>query len=298
MHHWESIEAFVRVAEQGSFSAAANRMRVSSSHVSRLISRLEARLNSQLLYRTTRKVTLTETGRLFYEHCCHLVDAVENAEQQIAKLNDEPRGLLRITCGTTFGERFIVPMMNQFMQQNPGLELQFHLTNRPVDLISEGYDLAIRTGVLKDSSLVARRLSERREYIVASPDYVERQGAPQTPAELQRHNCLVGTKNSWTLNQDGQRKEFRVSGNWQANSGFSVLSAALAGIGIGNLPDYYVEPYLADNRLVELLADYRCKEAAIWAIYPKSRHLSPKIRQCVDFLVEKFANPDWRTQPI
>ncbi|NVK41939.1 MAG: LysR family transcriptional regulator [Oceanospirillaceae bacterium] len=294
MHRWESIEAFIEVARLGSLSAAATQLRVSNSHISRLLSHLEQRLNTQLLVRTTRRVTLTESGQWFYEQCQHLADGFSHAEQQITSFSNEPHGLLRVSCGSTFGERYIGPMLTRFAQQHPRLSLDLHLTNRSVDLVNEGYDLAIRLGTLKDSNLVARRLADRSEYFVATPGYLTIHGEPKTLQELQQHNCLKGSASHWWLCNEGQRKEQRVSGNWRANSGVLVLHAALQGQGIACLPDYIVLPHIESGSLVSILDDYRCHDAAVWAVYPKSRHLSPKVRQCIDFLVEAFENPDWR----
>ncbi|UTW10224.1 LysR family transcriptional regulator [Marinobacterium rhizophilum] len=294
MHHWESIEAFIEVARLGSLSAAATKLRVSSSHISRLLSHLEQRLNTQLLVRTTRRVTLTESGQWFFEQSQTLADGFSEAEQQITSFSNEPHGLLRVSCGSTFGERYIGPMLTGFMQQQPRLSLDLNLTNRSVDLVNEGYDLAIRLGALKDSNLVARRLSGRREYVVATADYLASRGTPQSLAELAQHNCLRGSTTNWSFCVDGQRKEIRAKGNWHANSGVLLLQAALQGLGLACLPDYIVEPHLNSGALVSVLDAFQCQDTAVWAVYPRSRHLSPKVRHCIDYLVESFENPDWR----
>jgi DNA-binding transcriptional LysR family regulator len=294
MHRWESIEAFIEVARLGSLSAAATKLRVSSSHVSRLLSHLEQRLNTQLLIRTTRRVTLTESGHWFFEQSQTLADGFSDAEQQITSFSNEPHGLLRVSCGSTFGERYIGPMLTRFMQQQTRLSLDLNLTNRAVDLINEGYDLAIRLGTLKDSNLVARRLSDRREYIVATESYLAAKGKPHSLLDLAGHNCLRGSTANWNFCVEGQRKDVRASGNWHANSGVLLLEAALQGLGLACLPDYIVEPHLNSGALVSVLDEFRCQDSAIWAVYPRSRHLSPKVRHCIDYLVEAFENPDWR----
>lgn len=294
MHRWESIEAFIEVARLGSLSAAATKLRVSSSHISRLLSHLEQRLNTQLLIRTTRRVTLTESGQWFFEQSQILADGFTDAEQQITSFSNEPHGLLRVSCGSIFGERYIGPMLTDFMLQQPRLSLELNLTNRSVDLINEGYDLAIRLGVLKDSNLVARRLSDRREYVVATPDYFAAKGTPLNLSELAHHNCLRGSNTNWGFCIGGERKEFRAKGNWHANSGVLVLRAALQGLGVACLPDYIVQPHLNSGALVSVLDELRCQDTAVWAVYPRSRHLSPKVRHCIDYLVEAFENPDWR----
>ena len=180
--------------------------------IDRLLSHLEQRLNTQLLVRTTRRVTLTESGQWFFEQCQILADGFTDAEQQITSVSNEPHGLLRVSCGSIFGERYIGPMLTDFMQQQPRLSMELNLTNRSVDLINEGYDLAIRLGVLKDSNLVARRLSDRREYVVATPDYLATMGTPLSLPELAQHNCLSGSNANWGFCIGGERKEFRAKG--------------------------------------------------------------------------------------
>lgn len=168
MQRWDRIEAFIEVVRLGSFSAAARHLRVSTSHISRLVGQLENHLGTQLLYRTTRQIRLTDAGTLYYEHCHRLFDGFREAEAAIDDLQHRPKGLLKLTSATTFGERFVAPLVNDFQRLHPQLEVQMHFTNRQVALIEEGYDIAIRMGVLKDSTLIARRLCERREYVVGS----------------------------------------------------------------------------------------------------------------------------------
>jgi DNA-binding transcriptional LysR family regulator len=197
MRHWEAIEAFVEVVQQGSFSAAARKLKVSPSHISRLVARLEAELSTPLLYRTTRKFRLSEAGEHYFQHCRELLQGFSAAEEELSSFQAEPSGTLRVTCATTFGERFLAPQLNDFMLQYPKINLDLHLTNRQTDLISEGYDLAVRMGTLKDSSLLARRLCDRREYLCASAGYLQRHPMPHTLSELSRHNCLMGSNSFW-----------------------------------------------------------------------------------------------------
>ncbi|WP_346796089.1 LysR substrate-binding domain-containing protein [Halomonas sp. Bachu 37] len=288
MQHWDRVEAFIEVVRQGTFSAAAHRLKVSTSHVSRLVGQLENQLGVQLLYRTTRQSRLTDAGALYFEHCHQLFDGLREAESALNELQAVPRGVLRITAATTFGERYIAPLVNDFQCLHPQLDIHLHFTNRSVELIDEGFDIAIRMGVLKDSSLIARRLCERREFVVATPDYFARAGTPHSLGELSRHQCLVGSRNSWLFEVAGQRKEVRVEGRWQGNSGPALLDAALKGLGIAQLPDYYVEPHLRSGALRAVLGAFQHHDTAVWAVYPRHRHLSPKIRQFVDFLVERL----------
>ncbi|WP_106477434.1 LysR family transcriptional regulator [Phytohalomonas tamaricis] len=289
MQRWDRIEAFVEVVRLGSFSAAARQLRVSSSHVSRLIGQLESQLGTQLLYRTTRQLRLTDAGRVYFEHCHQLFEGFKSAHQAIQELQDQPKGVLKLTSATTFGERYIAPLVNDFQRRHPQLEIDMHFTNRRVDLIDEGYDVAIRLGVLEDSTLIARRLGARHEYVVGSPDYLARHGQPNTLADLTHHNCLVGSKPSWLFEVKGQRREVRISGNWRANSGPALLDATLKGLGLAQLPDYYVADYLKSGELVALLEAYQYPQMGIWVVYPRHRHLSPKVRNFVDFLAERMA---------
>ncbi|MCG7600629.1 LysR family transcriptional regulator [Halomonas sp. McH1-25] len=288
MQRWDRIEAFSEVVRLGSFSAAARHLRVSASHVSRLVAQLENQLGSQLLYRTTRRLRLTDAGAVYYDYCRHLFDGFRDAEAAINDLQSSPQGVLKLTSATTFGERYIAPLVNAFQRLHPQLEVRMHFTNRQVDLIDEGFDVAIRMGVLKDSSLIARRLCERREYVVGSKAYFAQVPRPHSLAELAGHRCLVGSRDYWLFEVEGQRREVRVNGRWQANSGPALLDAALKGLGLAQLPDYYVEEHLASGSLISVLDNLQFTGTAVWAVYPRHRHLSPKIRQFIDYLSENF----------
>lgn len=290
MNRWEGLDEFIAVAETGQFTAAAQRIGLSSSQVSRQIARLEERLQTRLFYRSTRKVALTEAGQTFLQHCQRLVDARDEAMRAINDLTGEPKGLLRMTCAVAYGERFIVPLVNAFMARHPQLRVDIELSNRPLDLVHEGLDLAIRLGRLQDSRLVATRLAPRVMYLCAAPSYLERYGRPHSLSELARHNCLVGSSDQWTFQQDGKEQSLRVQGNWRCNSGQAVLDAALRGFGLCQLPDYYVLDHLKSGELVSLLEQHRPPNTAVWALYPQQRHLSPKVRQLVDALRDGLAS--------
>ncbi|MBB4817168.1 DNA-binding transcriptional LysR family regulator [Pseudomonas alcaligenes] len=297
MSRWEGLDEFVAVAETGRFTAAAERLGLSSSHVSRQVARLEERLQTRLFYRSTRKVALTEAGQTFLQHCQRLVDARDEALRAVNDLTGEPKGLLRMTCAVAYGERFIVPLVNEFMARHPQLRVEIELSNRPLDLVHEGLDLAIRLGRLQDSRLVATRLAPRVMYLCAAPSYLERYGRPHSLSELGRHNCLIGSSDQWSFLAEGREQTVRVQGNWRCNSGEAVLDAALRGFGLCQLPDYYVLEHLQNGRLVSLLEQHQPPNTAVWAIYPQQRHLSPKVRQLVDLLKESLANhPAYRDQ--
>lgn len=289
MRNWEAVEAFVEVVQQGSFSAAAQKLNVSASHISRLVSRLEAELSTPLMYRTTRKFRLSEAGEHYFRQCRDLLQGFTAAEEELASFQAEPSGTLRITCATTFGERFLAPQLNDFLSLYPKIAVDLHLTNRQTDLIAEGYDLAVRMGTLKDSSLLARRLCERREYLCASPDYLQRYPMPHTLAELSRHRCLLGSNPYWLFSENGQRRELKVSGPLRSNSGPALLDAVCKGLGIAQLPDYYVEPALARGELIAMLEQYRYPFSGVWLVYPQTRQRSPRLQLLCDFLIERFS---------
>jgi len=283
---WEGISEFVCVAEYESFTRAAKALGISTAQVSRQISALEERLNIKLLYRTTRKVSLTEEGRVFYQHCRSVLDGLDAAEQAVSNLQSKPQGRIKLTAPVTYGEQQLLPLINDFMMQYRDIEVTAFLSNQQIDLVEGGYDLAIRIGKLRDSTMMAKKLSLRTNFVCATPAYLHQYGMPRTLDDLSQHNCLLGTRDYWHFVEKGTEKNLRVSGSIQYNSGYSLVDAALKGLGIVQLPDYYVQKYLASGALVSLLDDYREPEESIWAIYPHNRHLSPKIRLLVDYLAE------------
>lgn len=288
-HGWEGLDEFVAVVECGSFLRAAERLRRSSSHISRQVARLEERLQARLLYRTTRRVSLTEAGQTFFSRCQRLIEERDEAFVAISDLHSAPTGLLRMTAAVTYGERFIVPLVNAFMSQYPQLRVDIELSNRSLDLVQEGYDLAIRLGRLSESSLIATRIAPRSLYLCASPEYLQRYGRPHSLSELARHNCLIGTSDTWMLQTMGREQPFKPSGNWRCNSGQAVLDAALNGLGLCQLPDYYVLEPLRRGALVSLLEDHRPPDSAVWAVYPQRRYPLPKVRLLVDCLKRGLA---------
>ncbi|PTQ71537.1 LysR family transcriptional regulator [Pseudomonas sp. GV071] len=290
MNSWDGLDEFVAVAECGQFTAAAQRLGLSSSQVSRQIARLEENLQTRLFYRSTRRVALTEAGQTFLQHCQRLQDAREEALLAVGDLGSEPKGLLRMTCAVAYGERFIVPLVTQFMSRHPLLKVDIELSNRTLDLVQDGIDLAIRLGRLQDSRLVATRLAPRRMYVCAAPSYMQRYGQPHSLSELSQHNCLIGSSDSWSFQQDSRELSQRVHGNWRCNSGQAVLDAALQGLGLCQLPDYYVQEHLHTGALVSLLEKHQAPNTAVWALYPQQRHLSPKVRQLVDHLKAGLAH--------
>ncbi|WP_296236451.1 LysR family transcriptional regulator [Psychrobacter sp. UBA5136] len=289
---WDGISEFVYVAEYESFTRAAKELGISTAQVSRQISALEQRLNIKLLYRTTRKVSLTEEGRVFYQHCRGVLDGLGAAEQAVSNLQAKPQGRIKLTAPVTYGEQQLLPLINDFMVQYREIEVTAFLSNQKLDLVEGGYDLAIRIGKLSDSTMMAKKLSRRTNFVCAAPAYLKKYGIPHSLSDLKQHNCLLGTRDYWHFIEDSSNvdteKNLRVSGSVQYNSGHSLVDAALKGLGIVQLPDYYVQKHLASGALVSVLDNYREPEEGIWAIYPHNRHLSPKIRLLVDYLTERL----------
>lgn len=284
MMQWAGISEFVTVAERQSFTAAAQVLTISTAQVSRQITQLEKRLGVTLFYRSTRKVVLSEEGKLFYRHCRQLLDGLNDAERALSSLRNMPNGHLKMTASVVYGEQYVMPIVLDYMARYPEVSVQCDLTNQTVDLLQGGYDLAVRLGRLNDSSLIAKRLSERVQFVCASPAYIQRYGAPHSLNELAAHNCLIGTHRHWHFQENGNAKSIRVDGNLQCSSGYALCEAAVRGLGLVQLPGYYVKEALANKQLVELLSSYKEPQQGIWAIYPNNRQLSPKVRLLVEML--------------
>jgi len=286
---WEGISEFVFVAENESFTQASKKMAISTAQVSRQISALEKRLNIKLFYRTTRKVSLTEEGSVFYQHCRSVLDGLEAAERAITNLQSKPQGKIKLSAPVTYGEQQILPLVNDFIKQYSDVEVTAYLSNQQIDLVEEGYDLAIRLGKLSDSSMMAKKLGKRTSYVCASPTYLSQHGIPHSLSELSKHSCLLGTLDYWRFLEADKEKSIRVTGKLRYNSGQGLVDAALKGLGIVQLPDYYVDLHLQSGELITILDNYQIPDEGIWAVYPHNRHLSPKIRLLVDYLAEQLA---------
>jgi DNA-binding transcriptional LysR family regulator len=286
--HWIGISEFVAVAELQSFTKAAKQLGISVAQVSRNIAELEATLAIKLLYRSTRSVSLTEEGLLYLQHCRHLVASLEEANRTLANLKATPRGQIKLTAPVFYGETRIAPLLHDFMQQYPDTELDLQLTNNKLDLVQGGFDLAIRLGTLESSSLIARKLASRTQYVVASPAYLAKHSTPQNLTDLAQHQCLTGTVAQWRFMQQGKLVQFKPQGRIVCNSGVALMDAALKGLGLVQLPDYYVNDKLQSGELLAVLNQLRQPDDGIWAIYPQNRHLSAKVRVLVDYLATKL----------
>ncbi|HKT84707.1 MAG TPA: LysR family transcriptional regulator [Novosphingobium sp.] len=277
MDRWEGIEEAVAVADAGSFVGAAALLKVSTSHVSRAIARLEDKLGSSLFHRTTRKVSLTDTGRSFTEQCRRLIQERDEVMAFVSG-DGEPQGELRLTCSIAMGERFISPLVRRFATRHPRLSIILDLDNRVVDIVSEGYDVGIRTGDVADRRLVGKKIAVRELATVASPQYLEKRGNPLSVDDLAGHDCIAGTTANWIFLEKGKPRIFVPQGRWRCNSGDVVVAAALEGWGICQLPEFYVRSYVAEGKLMPVLQNSRSEPEVVWMVYPQRRHLLPKVR--------------------
>ncbi|NGM48921.1 LysR family transcriptional regulator [Caulobacter sp. 602-2] len=284
MSRWDGIDEFVATAEAESFSQAARRLGLSTSGVSREVARLEERLQTRLLYRTTRRVSLTDAGRAFLARCRDLIQDRDEALAAVGEEDGEVKGLLRMTCSSAYGERYVVPAVNAFALAHPKLSLHIELDDTVRDIVSEGFDLAIRFGRLTDSRLIAKRLASRTRRLCASPDYLARAGTPTTIADLEAHAGVLGAADAWPFREGEREIAFKPQGRFRCNSGQAVLDATLQGLGICQLPNFYVDPAITDGRLVALLDDNTPADEGVWAVYPHLRLLPAKVRLLVEHL--------------
>lgn len=291
---------FARVAEVGSFAQAARELRMPKSTVSRKVSDLEARLGVRLLQRTTRKLSLTDAGRLYFDHAARIVAELEQAEVSVTRMQEVPRGLLRVTA--PLGFKFLACMVTDFLRLHPEVEVTMSCTDRVVDLVEEGFDLAIRAGALTDSSLVARLLGHERWLVIASADYLEKHGAPAMPSELDSHSCIVFfgggmERTTWTLERDGTSAQVNVPSRLVVNDIDMVKEAAVAGLGIAMLPTSRCIDDLRTKRLHRVLPEWQAPTTPIHVVYPSTRHLSPKVRVFIDHLRARMTPPPWEQGP-
>lgn len=292
------LAVFAKVAEVKSFTKAAEALGLSKSAVSKHVAGLEERLKARLLQRTTRRLSLTEVGTALFARAQRIVAEVEEAERAVTALSTEPRGTLRVSAPMSFGIRHLGPVLADFMVRFPALHVDLALNDRMVDIVEDGFDLAIRIAKLPDSSLIARKLCPGRRIVCASPEYWRRHGTPKTPADLKNHNCLMYTylPNPDELRFDGPDGPVAVpvAGTLHSNNGDILRAAALAGIGFFFAPTFLVGDDVRAGRLERVLPEYDDTSLSIYAVYPHTRHLSAKVRAFIDFLAERFGGePPW-----
>jgi DNA-binding transcriptional LysR family regulator len=299
MDSFTDIAVFAQVVESGSFTAAAERLSLSKSVVSKYVTRLENRLGARLLNRTTRRLALTEIGRAFYERSQRGLQELAEAEAEVSRLQGEPLGTLRINAPMSFGVLHIAPALPAFLDRYPKLSVDMHLDDRRVDLIEGGFDLAVTISTLEDSSLVARRVGPCRHVVVASPDYLQRHGVPRTPEDLRQHNVITyqyqESALEWQFRLPGEKPvSVPVSGSIQMNNSLALREVLLHGVGITRTPTFVVGEDIRAGRLQAVLTDYETAEVSIYVVFPQRRHLSPKVRAFVDFMAEHISeNPYW-----
>jgi DNA-binding transcriptional LysR family regulator len=291
------IAVFVRVVERGSFTLAAGDLALSRAVVSKYLSRLEDRLGARLLHRTTRRLSLTEAGAALFEASRGALERIEEAEAAVAQFQSKPRGRLRVSAPMSFGILHLGPAMADFARAYPEITLDVRLDDRFVNLVEDGFDVAVRIGALTDSSLVARKVATTRAVACASPGYLAEHGEPESPEDLASHNCLVYSylADVWRFTApDGREIPVAVKGSLRINNGIVLAEAAVAGHGILVTPSFYVAPLLRSGRLRQILSRYKLKELGIHAVYPQRGHVPPKVRAFVDFLAQRFGRkPDW-----
>lgn len=293
-----TLETFVAVARYGSFARAAEKLGLSRAMVSKHVQALEKRLATRLIHRTTRQLSVTEAGRAFQLHAERILADLAQAEGQAASETDRPHGTLRITAPVSFGVSHVAPALAAFLLDHADLRADLSLNDRVVDLVEEGFDLAIRIGRLPDSTLIARRLAPARLAVIASPEYLKRRGIPLVPADLAQHECLgyayAATRDEWRFTGPEGGMGIAVQGRLRANNGDALREAVLAGLGIAMLPTFLCGAEIRTGRLVCLLGTWRPQDIYVNAVHPPGRPVAAKIRRFVDFLAARFGpEPPW-----
>jgi len=293
------MRVFAQVVEAKSFSAAADKLGMSKSLASRHVSALERSLSVKLLNRSTRRLSLTEAGALFYEHCAKIVQEAELAEQRLSRTQSEPAGLVRVTATPAFAVRHVLPALTEFHRKYPKIQVKLSCSNRALDLGDEGFDLGIRVSFDPAPNLVARKLAVNRSVLCASPAYLKRHGTPRRIEDLRKHECVLfpplAPKGIWTFRRDGRKYSVPVTGVFETDEMDAVRAAVDAGMGVGILPVYMVGDALRQGQLVPLLRQFQVvPESAIYLVYLPNRTLSSRVRALIDFLVERFGPiPSW-----
>jgi len=290
-----SLQAFIKIVELGSLTAAAERLELSRSALTKHLAALERHYGTRLLQRTTRTLSLTEAGRTLYEGLVPLLGDLDVLEQRLQEGHERPRGRLRVSAPLTFGVRHLAPLVSSFLHEYPDVSIDLELSDRQVRLVEEGFDLAVRIGELSDSSLVAQPLGAVELFICAAPTYLQRHGRPEHPAELRQHRCLLYSYASdgddWEFQREGERLQVKVTGHLRANNGSVLHQAALDGHGIIRQPDFLVSADLATGRLERLFTPWHTQAIAIHALYPHRRLVPAKVRLFIAWLQRHLVTP-------
>lgn len=303
MNKLQAMEVFVQVVDAGSFTRAAETLQLPKATVSTLVKELETSLASKLLHRTTRHVSVTSDGAAYYERCVRILSDVRDAEESLSRHRFSPSGRLRVDAPTGFSSEILIPALPDFFERYPDITLELGSTDRPVDLVEEGVDCAIRGGDLHDVNLIARRVGVINFVTCAAPSYIERYGKPMHPSDLERHRCVnyfsakTGKISHWDFTRDGERIEVMLPGPIALNDSNAYVMAGLSGLGVINMTDYLLTEHLESGRMVRLLPEWRCDPIPVHVVYPQNRHLSAKVRVFVEWISELFANnPHLRLQ--
>ena len=292
MSRWEGFEELVKVVEVGSFSGAARAMGVSKGYVSQRISQLEDRLGARLLQRTTRKLSLTELGNLYFQRCKQVVEDLDEIEQAVSVYQQRATGVLKIACPNLLGELHIVPAIAEFLADNPTLEIELNFYSRKVDLVEDAYDVAIQVGARTDINVINKTLAKTTFQLVATPRFLNRYGTPEKPSDLKHLRCLMfteyGVSKPWKFVRGDELVSVTGLCRWHSNNGHCLLAAARDSLGLAYLADYYVADDVASGRLVRVLEEWGGIERDVVAIYQHRRHLSAKVKLFVDFLEKRF----------
>lgn len=287
-----ALQAFVKVVQSGSFTRAADALQTHKAHLSRVVGQLERELGARLLERSTRSLSLTEVGREFFERSTGILASVEDARLAVQQALGEPRGTLRLTCGVEFGMLAVGRWINQFLQTYPQVKVDAEITGRVVDIVHEGFDLAIRLGPLADSTLTARRLGSLSYGLYAAPRYLQGRASPRSPDDLSRHDLLLfahaGRRGGWSLSNGAKTQRVAVTPRFRASNTFNVRDAAEQGLGIALLPRLVADPLVADGRLRAVLKTWNPPEVPVHAVFASARFLAPKVRAFVDLAVQMF----------
>jgi DNA-binding transcriptional LysR family regulator len=289
---------FAAVMEHGSFTAAADKLNTTSGQASKLVSRLETALGVRLLNRTTRAVSATEAGQAYFDRLRPLLDEFDSLDAAVSDVAQTPRGRLRLTAPVTFGGLQLTPILSEFARRWSDIELDVSFTDRMVNLVDEGFDMAVRVGRPSDSSMIARKLCDVRILTVAAPDWLERHGAPQTPQDVTGLSCIIDTNfrdpMRWQFQRDGQQISVPVTGRLRFSNAEACLSAAEAGLGLACVPSFVAADDLRAGRVKPVLQEYEAQSLGLYILYPHNRHLAAKVRVLVDFLADHYrGTPPW-----
>ncbi|WP_299801885.1 LysR family transcriptional regulator [uncultured Shewanella sp.] len=291
-----AMKAFVRVVQTGSFSAAAREQNSTQATISKKVAALENLLGAKLLTRSSRELSMTEVGAVYYENCVAIIGELDEAEALVRSQQASPKGVLRVAAPVVFGCQFIAPILSDFLKNYPEIKVDLMLSDKHVDLVAEGVDVAIRAKQLEDSSLVARHLFDNPLVTVASPQYLNCFGEPEAPLDLKPHNCIVYSMlksvNIWHFQQAGGSGDdisVPVSGNCRCDNGEAILQLVLDGVGIAQLPIWMVDEYIEQGKLIRVMAGYSSNPLPFNAIYPQSRYVPLKVRSFIDYLKQRLA---------